>query len=93
MVTEPYASPTRNRLVTALRTAYPQARVIAWEPAGEVNVHEGLKLAAGRPLILCTGQPEARRLGALPGVARVVDKPFDQDVFVASVRTALANRD
>jgi DNA-binding NtrC family response regulator len=49
-------------------------------------------LAAGRPLIICTGQPRAQEFGALEGVADVVDKPFDLDDLLGSVRSALANR-
>jgi MoCo/4Fe-4S cofactor protein with predicted Tat translocation signal len=65
VVCEPYASPTKHRLVTALRAAYPQARVVAWEPAGEANVHEGLKLAAGRPLLVQHHLDRARVVLAL----------------------------
>jgi DNA-binding NtrC family response regulator len=58
----------------------------------EAVVQDLALLADGRPLVLCTGQPRARQFSTLPGVALVVDKPFDLDYFVASVRAALAAR-
>jgi MoCo/4Fe-4S cofactor protein with predicted Tat translocation signal len=51
VVCEPYASPTQHRLVTSLRQRYPQARVLAWDPAGDENAHEGLTRATGRALL------------------------------------------
>ncbi len=51
VISEPYASPTMHRLVTAFRAKYPQARWIAWEPAGDENVTAGLQQATGRPLL------------------------------------------
>jgi DNA-binding NtrC family response regulator len=59
----------------------------------EAVVQDLAMLAAGRPLVLCTGQPRARQFSTMPGVAVVVDKPFDLDHFVASVRAALASSD
>jgi MoCo/4Fe-4S cofactor protein with predicted Tat translocation signal len=65
VVCEPFASPTQHRLVTLLRQQYPQARVIAWEPVGDENVHEGLTRAAGRPLLPLHHLDRARVILAL----------------------------
>src|SRR6185503_16495327 len=51
VISEPFASPTQARLLAAFRAAYPKARWIAWQAAGEQNVHAGVAKAAGRPLL------------------------------------------
>jgi molybdopterin-containing oxidoreductase family iron-sulfur binding subunit len=51
LVLPPFSSPTLFRLVEELRAAYPHALVVAHDPAGDVNVHEGLHQATGRDLV------------------------------------------
>jgi DNA-binding NtrC family response regulator len=50
-----------------------------------------LSLAGERPLLLCTGQPDAERLADETGLAGVVAKPFDLDVLLHSVQSALSS--
>src|SRR5687768_11613888 len=46
-------------------------------------------LADGRPVLLCTGQPDAGDLADMPGLAGVLGKPFDLDDLLSSVAAAL----
>jgi MoCo/4Fe-4S cofactor protein with predicted Tat translocation signal len=47
----PSASPTLFRLVAALRTAYPRARIVVRDPAWGTNALDGTVQALGRPLL------------------------------------------
>jgi MoCo/4Fe-4S cofactor protein with predicted Tat translocation signal len=47
----PFSAPTPFRLVKELRGVYPAARIVAHAAAGEVDAHEGIARAAGRPLL------------------------------------------
>jgi MoCo/4Fe-4S cofactor protein with predicted Tat translocation signal len=51
LILPPFSSPTLSRLVRELREAYPKARIVAHAAVGEVNVHEGIARAVGRPLV------------------------------------------
>jgi MoCo/4Fe-4S cofactor protein with predicted Tat translocation signal len=44
---EPFSSPTKARLVAALKRRYPNARVVAYAPLGSENAHAGIAAAAG----------------------------------------------
>lgn len=55
--------------------------------AGAIQALE--QLADGRPILLCTGQPGAARLGDRAGVAGVLAKPFDFDTLLERLREAL----
>jgi DNA-binding response OmpR family regulator len=57
--------------------------------SGPGSVEALRALAGGRPVLLCTGQPEARNLAALPGLAGVLGKPFDLDELLTCVQAAL----
>ena len=46
-------------------------------------------LAAGRPVLLCTGQPGAQKLANVAGLAGVLGKPFDLDELLRCVNSAL----
>jgi molybdopterin-containing oxidoreductase family iron-sulfur binding subunit len=53
VLSEPFASPTRARLLRNLRERFPQARIVFYEPWSEEHVFTGVALAtgeAGRPL-------------------------------------------
>ncbi|HKQ62204.1 MAG TPA: TAT-variant-translocated molybdopterin oxidoreductase, partial [Candidatus Polarisedimenticolaceae bacterium] len=47
LLTRSFASPTLARLHAAFRQRYPQATVVAYEPAGDENIHEGTRGASG----------------------------------------------
>ncbi|MBI2963283.1 MAG: TAT-variant-translocated molybdopterin oxidoreductase [Deltaproteobacteria bacterium] len=47
---EPFASPTKARLVAALRRRYPKARVVAYAPLGDESLYEGIRAATGSVL-------------------------------------------
>ena len=66
------------------------ADLVEADQFGSENVVARLAaVAAGRPLLLCTGQPQAPRYASVPGVATVIEKPFDLDDLLARVREAL----
>lgn len=44
------SSPTFNRLRDAIKTRFPQAKLVSYQPVSDANVREGLKLAFGEPL-------------------------------------------
>lgn len=50
IVTPAFTSPTLVGLVNKFLAKYPGAKWIAHEPAGQGNVHEGARIAFGRPL-------------------------------------------
>ena len=60
-----FASPTRARLLAALRERYPQARIVVHEPAGDGNVFAGLRRATGRPQAPAYDLAAARVIAAL----------------------------
>jgi molybdopterin-containing oxidoreductase family iron-sulfur binding subunit len=51
VLARPFASPTLHRLTEAFRSAYPRARVVVRDAAGEANALAGIARAAGRPLV------------------------------------------
>lgn len=55
---------------------------------GDRVVQQLAALAAGRPLLLCTGQPRAPRFASTPGVFTVIEKPFDLDDLLARIGAA-----
>ncbi len=44
---EPFASPTKARLVDALKRRYPNARVVAYAPLGDESLYAGIQAATG----------------------------------------------
>ncbi len=49
VISEAYSSPTTARLVAAFRERFPKARWVTYEPLGDENIFEGLRLATGAP--------------------------------------------
>jgi DNA-binding response OmpR family regulator len=67
------------------------ADLIEFDEHGLAGAAQALRELAGeRPILLCTGQPGAQRLAAEWGFSGVLDKPFDLDVLLERVRSALA---
>ena len=60
--------------------------------SGPGSVQVLRSLAGDRPVLLCTGQPEASKLADLPGLAGVLGKPFDLDELLSCVEDALSGR-
>lgn len=58
--------------------------------SGPGSVQVLRSLAGEKPVVLCTGQPEARNLADLPGLAGVLGKPFDLDELLRCVENALS---
>ena len=56
---------------------------------GPGSVQALRSVAGDRPVLLCTGQPEARNLAKLPGLAGVLGKPFDLEELLTCVQAAL----
>ncbi|MDF1544276.1 MAG: TAT-variant-translocated molybdopterin oxidoreductase [bacterium] len=48
VVTEPYASPTLNRLFSEFGKKYPKAKWIGYAPVTDENVYSGIKVASGK---------------------------------------------
>ncbi|MGH9341778.1 MAG: TAT-variant-translocated molybdopterin oxidoreductase [Acidobacteriota bacterium] len=48
VIAEAYSSPTMARLVARFRQRFPNARWVTYEPAGDDNIYEGLRRAAGQ---------------------------------------------
>jgi MoCo/4Fe-4S cofactor protein with predicted Tat translocation signal len=51
VILPPFSSPTLSRLVRELRESYPKARIVGHAAVSEVNAHEGIARAVGRPLV------------------------------------------
>ncbi len=51
LLVPPFASPTLSRLLGGFRQAYPRATVVIHAPVADVNLHEGVARATGRPLL------------------------------------------
>ena len=67
------------------------ADLVEFDQRGEAETIKALRtVAAGRPVLLCSGQPEAPRMGDLAGIAGVVSKPFDCETLLEHVEAALA---
>ena len=49
VLTEAYSSPSIARLARQFRERFPESRWVVYEPAGDENVFEGIRLATGRP--------------------------------------------
>jgi len=65
LLLEPSASPTRRELVERIRQRFPRARVEAYHALSRDAVHEGARLAFGRPLETRVRYDEARGVLAL----------------------------
>ncbi len=67
------------------------ADLVEFDQRGGAETIRALRMvAAGRPVLLCSGQPEAPRLGDLAGIAGVVSKPFEFETLLERVEAALA---
>ncbi|HYO59301.1 TAT-variant-translocated molybdopterin oxidoreductase [Archangium sp.] len=60
LLLEPSASPTRRELLDRIRQRFPRARVETYHALSRDNVHEGARLAFGRPLETRVRYDEAR---------------------------------
>ena len=67
------------------------ADLVQYERHGGLGAAQELRqLAGSRPVVLCSGQPEARELCEQAGLDDVVLKPFDLDDLLARVRAVTA---
>ena len=57
--------------------------------SGPGSVQALRSVAGDRPVLLCTGQPGAQTLADTPGLAGVLQKPFDLDELLSCVDSAL----
>ncbi len=50
VLSEPFSSPTLARLAGQFKRKFPKAKWVAYEPAGDENIYEGVKIASGKAL-------------------------------------------
>jgi len=55
-----FASPSLNRQLQLFRDSFPAARIAAWDPVSDENVHRGIELAAGKKMLLHTDLSKAK---------------------------------
>ena len=66
------------------------ADLVEFDLLGGAGALEALKkLACGRPIVLCSGQPDAQLLAQEAGITSVLGKPFDCDELLGGIGAEL----